>query len=78
MFYRFVFRNMITGETREAIASGMDSAARAAGLPVSGHDQTRGHSLRAPWSPWECWDAQGECLWHYNAGGDCIRGPRQW
>jgi hypothetical protein len=75
MFYRFVFMNMSTGETREAIAAAVDSAARAAGLSVSGHNHTRGHSLRAPWSPLECWNAQGECLWHFNAAGRCINGP---
>ena len=73
MFYRFVFMNMTTGETREAIAAALDSAARAAGLPVNGHNHTHGHSLRAPWSPLECWNAQGECLWHFDAAG-CIRG----
>jgi hypothetical protein len=77
MFHRFVFRNMTTGETREAIAAAPDSAARAAGLSVSGHNHTRGHSLRAPWLPWECWNAQGECLWHFDAVGGCIRGARR-
>jgi hypothetical protein len=76
MFYRFIFRNRTTGETREAIAAAPDSAARAAGLSVSGHDHTRGHSLRAPWSPWECWNAQGECVWHFNQTGRCVSGPR--
>ena len=73
MFYRFVFRNTITGETREAIGPAMDSAARAAGLPVGGHNQTRGRSRRAPWSLWECWNAQGECVWHFEAAGRSIR-----
>ena len=74
MFYRFVFMNMTTGETREAIAAGMSSAARAAGLSVNAHSHTLGHSIRAPWSPSECWNAQGECLWHFDAAGVCIRG----
>jgi hypothetical protein len=78
MLYRFIFRNRTTGETREAIAGTMNSAARAAGLSVRAHNQTRRQALRKPWSPWECWNAQGECVWHFNQTGRCVSGPRHW
>jgi hypothetical protein len=78
MFYRFIFRNRTTGETREAIAGTLNSAAGAAGLSVRAHNQTRGQSLRKHWSPWECWNAQGECVWHFKPTGRCVSGPRHW
>ena len=75
MFYRFIFRNMATGETRDAIAHALNPAAQSAGLPFDVQDNGR-RTLRAPWSPWECWTALGECLWHYDGPGDCQAGPR--
>jgi hypothetical protein len=48
------------------------------GPPRARRQSKRDQPLRRPWSPWECWNAQGEWVWHFNQTGRCVSGPRHW
>jgi hypothetical protein len=75
LFYRFVFLNTETGETREAIGTDFLPAARSLGIPVA-RDADGDKALAGPWWRWECWWALGECLWHFDEDGEFHLGPR--
>jgi hypothetical protein len=75
MFYRFVFKNTDTDETREAIATSFVPAARSVGIPLA-RAGNGDKALAEPWWRWECWSACGECLWHFDAAGRFQLGPR--
>jgi hypothetical protein len=75
LFYRFVFLNPDTGETREAVATAFLPAARSLGIPVV-RDATGDKAIAGPWWRWECWSSHGECLWHFDPAGGFHLGPR--
>jgi L-2-hydroxyglutarate oxidase LhgO len=75
MFYRFVFRNTDNGEMREAIATSFCPAARSLGIPLV-RDVNGDKVLTGPWWRWECWSAQGECLWNFDEAGEFRLGSR--
>jgi hypothetical protein len=65
MMPTYVFRNRVTGETRQATADAQNPARRM--IPGIFHDPN--------WTAWECWDGS-ECIWHFDTSGEVHSGPR--